>query len=425
MELKYVVPVLSQAEIMRTIRKGSGEEIRKLFEHLDWKKMRRLLRTLQPEDIRRVWKALGTKKFVEILVHLKDVEAVKLLRKLNKEEREELLEKLPERERLVYSFLLNFSKDSAGGWARTDVLHVKVGERVGDVVKELKKWNGLKDVVVVEDEKGTFVGIVTAEKLIESRKNERIENVAIGAETVEVDDPSEEVAKLFTLYNPPVIVVTDRGKAVGVITREQAVPLLVKEHEEDIAKMFAVKGIEHVWTPIRKAIKNRTPWLIINLFTEFIAASVVNVFDSVIKTMALLAVFMPIVPGDAGNATTQTMAIMVRALATGELDRTSLMRVFWKEFLLGLFNGVIVGIIAFLFTYFWKGNVLASLALALATPISLVVAGLVGVIIPLLLKKLGQDPASSSTIILTTITDAVGFASFLGIAAILMKLMGM
>ncbi len=425
MELKYVVPVLSQAEIMRTIRKGSEEEIRKLFDHLDWKKTRRLLRALQPEDIRRVWRALGTKRFVELLVHLKDIEAVKILRKLSKDEREELLEKLPDRERLVYSFLLNFSKDSAGGWARTDVLHVKVGSRVGDVIKELKNWDGLKDVVVVEDENGTFIGIVTAEKLIESRKNERIENIAEGTETVEVDDPSEEVAKLFTVYNPPVIVVTDRGKAVGVVTREQAIPLLVKEHEEDIAKMFAVKGIEHVWTPIKKAIRNRTPWLVINLFTEFIAASVVNIFDSVIKTMALLAVFMPIVPGDAGNATTQTMAIMVRALATGELDRTSLIRVFWKEFLLGLFNGVIVGIIAFLFTYFWKGNVLASLALALATPISLVVAGLVGVIVPLLLKKMGQDPASSSTIILTTITDAVGFASFLGIAALLMKLMGM
>ncbi len=420
----YLVAKLAPKDVAREIEQSDGARTASIFEHLDSKKTRAVVKHLTDEGLEKIIDAIGTKQFANILVHMKDTEAVQILRRLPREKRDEILDELPKRERTVYSFLLRYSKDVAGGWMRTDVLRAKPRESLASIRKKIKEHDGYSKHVIVETEDHVFFGVVPVEMILHAPRNARAEDLAVGAETIEVDASSEDLARMFTQANPEIVVVIDEGKVLGVVTAQEAISLLEKEHAEDVAKIFSMRGVEHVWTPIWKAIKNRTPWLVINLFTEFIAASVVNIFDSTIKTMALLAVFMPIVPGDAGNATTQTMAIVVRGLATGELDKTSLQRVFWKEFVLGLVNGVIVGIIAFAFTYAWKGNTLASLALALATPISLVVAGLVGVAIPLFLKKIGQDPASSSTIILTTITDAVGFATFLGIAAILMKIWG-
>jgi magnesium transporter len=307
---------------------------------------------------------------------------------------------------------------------RVDVLRVKPRESVQAIRRKLKGWEGYSRHIIVETEDGVFFGVIPVEILLSAPRTARAEDLAIGAETVDIDTDSEEVARLFAQYSPEIVVVLERGKVLGTITAQEAIPLLEKEHAEDVAKIFSMRGIEHVWTPVRKAVKNRTPWLIINLFTAFLAASVVSIFESTIRTFALLAVFMPIVPGEAGNATTQTMAIVVRGLATGELDKTALRRVFWKEFVLGLLNGIIVGVIALAFALIWKENLLVALALALAMPLALIVAGLIGVAIPIVLKKLGQDPASSSTIILTTFTDMAGFFTFLGIATVLMRIMG-
>ena len=419
-----IITKLSPREIAREVERASPDAITKIFEHLDRKKERLVVKTLSDDGLEKTMRAVGVKRFADILAHMKDTEAVQILRRLPREKRDEILDTLPKREKTVYSFLLRYSKDVAGGWMRTDILRIMPRESVTSMRRKLKEHDGYAKHIIVETDDGIFFGVIPVEIILHAPRNARAEDLAVGAETIDVDSDSEDLARMFTQSNPEIVIVLDEGKVLGVVTPQEAISLLEKEHAEDVAKIFSMRGVEHVWTPIWKAIKNRTPWLVINLFTEFIAASVVNIFDSTIKTMALLAVFMPIVPGDAGNATTQTMAIVVRGLATGELDKTSLRRLFWKEFVLGLINGIIVGLVAFAFTYAWKGNTLASLALALATPLSLVVAGLIGVAIPLLLKKIGQDPASSSTIILTTITDAVGFATFLGIAAILMKMWG-
>ncbi len=264
---------------------------------------------------------MGPKEMADILAHMKDAEAVAVLRKLSKKSRSDVIAHLPKRERTVYPFLLRFSKDVAGGWMRADILRVHPKDSVAKIRSSLKSHDGYSEHIIVETEDGIFFGVIPLSALIHAPRNARAEDITTGAETVVTETSSEDLARIFTTYNPEVVVVLDEGKVLGIVTREEAIPLLEKEHEEDLAKIFSMRGVEHVWTPLGKAVKNRTPWLIINLFTEFIAASVVNIFDSTIKTMALLAVFMLIVPGDAGNATTQTMAIVVRGLATGELDR--------------------------------------------------------------------------------------------------------
>jgi len=415
---------LGPKEIARAIEVGNAETAARLFEHIDMTKARRVLHQLSEEGLTKVFEGIGPKRFAYILAHMKDTEAVRILRRMSKEQQAEIIKNLPKRENTVYSFLLHYSKDVAGGWMRADVLRVKPKESVQSIRRKLRGWDGYSKHIIVETEDGVFFGVIPLEILLSAPRTARAEDLAIGAETVDIDTDSEEVARLFTQYSPEIVVVLDDGKVLGIITAQEAIHLMEKEHAEDLAKIFSMRGIEHVWTPVRKAVKNRTPWLIINLFTAFLAASVVNIFESTIQTFALLAVFMPIVPGEAGNATTQTMAIVVRGLATGELDKTALRRVFWKEFVLGLLNGTIIGIIAFAFALIWKQNLLVALALALAMPLALIVAGLIGVAIPLVLKKLGQDPASSSTIILTTFTDIVGFSTFLGIATVLMKVMG-
>ena len=415
---------LGPREIARAIEIEDPETAARVFNHLDHTKARRVLRQLSEEGLEKLIEGIGPKRFADILAHMKDAEAVRILRKIGKEKRAEIIKNLPKREKTVYSFLLHYSKDVAGGWMRVDVLRVKPKESALAIRKELKKWDGYSRHIIVETEGGVFFGVIPVEMLLSAPRTARAEDLAIDAETVDIDTDSEEVARLFTQYSPEIAVVLDDGKVLGIITAQEAIHLIEKEHAEDVAKIFSMREIEHVWTPVRKAIKNRTPWLIVNLFTAFLAASVVSIFETTIRTFALLAVFMPIVPGEAGNATTQTMAIVVRGLATGELDKTALRRVFWKEFVLGLLNGAVVGAIAFAFALVWKENLLVALALALAMPLALIVAGLIGVAIPIILKKLGQDPASSSTIILTTFTDIVGFFTFLGIATVLMRVMG-
>lgn len=416
---------LGVREIAQEIERSDEERAAEIFSRLEQKKARRVVRNLSDEAVEKLARALGPKKFADFLAHMKDHDAVKVLRRLPRELRTEIMAALPKREKTVYGFLLRFSKDVAGGWIRSDVLRVKPGESVTGIKRKLREWDGYAKHVIVETEDGVFFGVIPVEMLLHVPRRARAEDLAVGAETIDVDADSEELARMFETYAPEIVVVLDDGKVMGIVTPEDAIPLIRKEHEEDLAKIFSMRGVEHVWTSVRRAIRNRTPWLVINLFTAFIAASVVNIFESTIQNLALLAVFMPIVPGEAGNATTQTMAIVVRGLATGELDKTSLRRVFWKEFVLGLVNGLIIGLIALAFAIIWKGNVLAAIALAIAMPIALIVAGLIGVAIPIVLKKIGQDPASSSTIILTTFTDVTGFATFLGIATLLMKIWGM
>jgi magnesium transporter len=238
---------------------------------------------------------------------------------------------------------------------------------------------------------------------------------------VKTDTDQEEVARQVALYDLLAIPVTDpENKLVGVITVDDVIDVIKEEATEDIFHMAGVDVHDHVYTPVRTSVKRRLPWLGINLVTALVAATVVAFFEPTIARFSFLAVFLPVVAGMGGNSGTQTLTVMVRGLALGEVTWANSKTALWKESMVGITNGLAMGFIAGIAAYFWKANSILGFVLAGAMIINMFVAGLTGSMIPLLLKKLNVDPAIASGIILTTFTDVTGFLSFLGLATLLL-----
>ncbi len=427
-EASSILTHMSPAEIVHILRRIKREKWHQLFEMIDAEKKRDVLLLMTEEEREHALSSLSDSEIASILEELASDDACRILRAIKDERRvDAVLSYLPQRKRQSILRQLRYSKEVAGGIMQREIITAHPDERVGKVVKKLKKAGKstyTKEVYVV-DEDGKLVGRVKLEKLITAQLNSKIKSIMKKPKVkVGITTDREEVANLFKKHKCMSIPVIENGKLVGVITIDEALKIMEEEHAEDIFKMFSLEKEERVFDPVRKSIRNRMPWLIINLFTAFLAASVVNVFEDVIKTFVLFAVFMPVVAGEGGNATTQTMAIVVRSLALREISTADFFRVVKKELAVALVNGMVVGVVGAAFAFLWKGSMLIALALLLAMLVNMVVAALAGATIPLLLEKLGSDPASSSTVILTTFTDIFGFLSFLGIGAIFLKMFG-
>jgi magnesium transporter len=240
--------------------------------------------------------------------------------------------------------------------------------------------------------------------------------------SVRVDTDQEEVARQVASYNLLAVpVVDEENKLVGVITVDDVIDVIKDEATEDLYRLAGVSGDERVATPASEAWSKRLPWLGVNLVTAFLAASVVAAFESTISRATALAVFMPIVAGMGGNAATQTLTVIVRGLALGELEWANARKTLLKEAAIGFGNGVTLGAVAALVALATKGEAIIGLLLGLAMVCNMLVATIAGTLIPLGLKALKIDPALASAVFITTLTDVVGFASFLGFATIFVR----
>jgi magnesium transporter len=217
-------------------------------------------------------------------------------------------------------------------------------------------------------------------------------------------------------------VVDNNNKLVGIVNTSQLLSDMQEEAATDIQTIFGVSSEERPFSSTFFSLKKRLPWLNINLATAFLAGAVVAVFESTIAKLTVLAIFLPIVAGQAGNGGAQSLAVVMRGLVMREISKSDFPKLLWKEVKLGLINGIITGLITALIAYLWQGDVMLGVVVGLAMIISLLIAGLSGAMIPIGLKSLGYDPAQSSMIILTTVTDITGFAAFLGLATILFSL---
>jgi magnesium transporter len=233
----------------------------------------------------------------------------------------------------------------------------------------------------------------------------------------------EEVARQVASYNLLAIpVVDEENKLVGIITVDDVIDVIKDEATEDIYRLAGVSTDERVFTPANESLRKRVPWLMVNLVTAFIAAGVVKLFENTLSAWLALAVFMPIVPGMGGNAATQTLTVIVRGLALGELTWGNSRKALLKEALVGIGNGVATGAVAALLAWAMAGQPSIGVLLFLAMILNLFVAGAAGTLIPLGFKALKVDPALASTVFITTFTDVCGFAAFLGLAAIYLRM---
>ena len=237
--------------------------------------------------------------------------------------------------------------------------------------------------------------------------------------SVRTGTDQEEVARLVASYNLLAVpVVDEESKLVGIVTVDDVIDVIKDEASEDLLRLAGVSGDERIATPAFEAIRKRLPWLGVNLGTAFLAASVVSLFEGTIQQVTALAVFMPIVAGMGGNAATQTLTVIVRGLALGELSWDSARKALAKEALIGLGNGIALGIVAAGIAWATKSDPVLGLLLGMAMVVNMFVAATAGTLVPLGLKAMKIDPALASSVFITTFTDVVGFASFLGLATI-------
>jgi magnesium transporter len=308
--------------------------------------------------------------------------------------------------------------------------HVEVpeGARVNEAIEIIR--NHIDDVpdihtVFVVDQERCLTGVLPLRKLILARPDEPVENIMdrqVIAARVDLDQ--EQVAQLFKKYDLVSLPVIDQsGVLLGRITIDDVVDVLEEEATEDIYKLAGLGGEEDVLDSPLRSIRRRLPWLTLNLFTTTLSATVISLFEGTIHTIAIAAAFMTMVAAQGGNAGIQTLTVIVRGLALGEVSLAHTKRVLFKELLVALGNGLALGVTAGTVAYFWKGEPLIGAVLALALVVNLIVAAFVGSMIPFTMRRFGVDPAVASNVFVTACTDICGFLSFLGILTLFLGLL--
>ena len=350
-------------------------------------------------------------------------DAVAILADLPKEEQTEILEQLPPPERVALARSLFYPENSAGRRMQTEFTAVPPGWTVGRTIDYQRETSDLPDrfwEIYVVDPAGRLQGTVALDRLLRTKRPVPIAGL-IDEELhpVRVTDDQEDVARLFEHYDlvaTPVVDGADR--LVGVVTFDDIVDVIEQEAEEDIRALGGVGREEELSDPVLFVARGRFNWLLVNLATAFLASSVLGLFEGELQKMVALAVLAPIVASQGGNAATQTMTVAVRALATHELSSANVARLVLREVLVGLVNGLAFAVITGVAAAAWFKVPDLGVVIGLAMICNLLAGALGGILVPLALHRFHADPAISSGVFVTTVTDVVGFFSFLGIATL-------
>ena len=350
-------------------------------------------------------------------------DAVAILADLPKDEQTEILEQLPPPERVALARSLLYPENSAGRRMQTEFTAVPPVWTVGRTIDYLRETPDLPDrfwEIYVVDTAGRLQGTVALDRLLRTTRPVPIaELIDEEMHPVRVTDDQEDVARLFEHYDLVATPVVDEAdRLVGVITFDDIVDVIEQEAEEDIRALGGVGREEELSDPVWFVARGRFNWLLVNLATAFLASSVLGLFEGELQKMVALAVLAPIVASQGGNAATQTMTVAVRALATHELSSANAARIVLREILVGLVNGLAFAVITGVAAAAWFKVPDLGLVIGLAMICNLVAGALGGILVPLVLHRFHADPAISSGVFVTTVTDVVGFFSFLGIATL-------
>jgi magnesium transporter len=321
--------------------------------------------------------------------------------------------------------LLEYEEQTAGRIMNPKVFALSEDMTAGEAITTLQ---GARDVemvfyLYVVDGRRHLVGVISLRRLLLVPPSTPLKRImTTDLTSVRTGTDQEEVARLVASYNLLALpVVDDENKLVGVITVDDVIDVIKDEATEDVYRLAGVAGDDRVFTTAAESLRKRVPWLEVNLVTAFIAASVVAMFESAIDALPVLAVFMPVVAGMGGNAATQTLTVIVRGIALGELTWANSRKALFKEAAVGIGNGVACGLVGWLVVWIWKGDVWLGAILCAAMIINMFVAATAGTLIPLALRALKVDPALASSVFITTLTDVFGFASWLGLSTLFLR----
>ncbi|HEX6003890.1 MAG TPA: magnesium transporter [Burkholderiales bacterium] len=393
------------------------------------------LRERTPEIVVPVWEQLATDVQERLMEQLPEALVARVLSEMDPPLAAELLLGLEAEERgrwtarmdapaaRLVNELMAYPAEAAGRIMDPRVASFRADMTVAatlDRMRGFKRNRALRELFLV-DEEARLSGRVEIQDIAIAAPEERLQRIARPIAAAVLDAaPREEVVDKFEQYRIPALpVVNVSGRLVGVIHQSVLVATLQEETSVDIQTMVGVSKDERALSHTSFAVVKRLPWLQINLATAFLAASVVGLFEETIARVTALAVLLPVVAGQSGNAGAQALAVTMRGLALREISARHLPRVVWKEVNVGILNGAAVAAVCALAVWLWSGSLGLVAVISISMVVSMVCAGFSGAAIPILLNRLGFDPAQSSTIVLTTVTDIVGFFSFLGVATLL------
>ena len=389
------------------------------------------LAELEAERAEELLARLGEDQLCALLKQLPHPEAADLLQFLEAGRRARTLAALPPELSEALKALLLHSPDTAGGIMSDRFIVLRENQTLAQALDALRarKPDSSDDVsyLYVSDPRRRLTGIISLRDLVFRQPQRTVSEVMNrSVATVHVNTDQEELARQFEHYHYLGLpVVDDRQRLVGVVKATDILQVATEEATEDMQLMVGLSGEERALTPWHRSVRHRLPWLYVNLITAFLAAAVVNLFESTIAKWTALAVFLPIIAGQGGNAGMQTLTVIIRDMALGEIAPGDGWRVLRKELLLGAVNGLAVGLAVGLLGWIWKDSPELGLVAGGAMILNQLAAALSGVLIPFGLKRLNLDPALASSIFVTTVTDVAGFFFFLALAAGLMRAMGM
>ena len=435
--VKRLQRIGASANLLNLLQKQHPADLAQVFSELPDKDREAAFSLLAERNGRLAMEAiseLGPEAGAALLATRSAEEIAKLAQEIPSDDAAALIDYLPEelsaavldlmrpKESGVVENLLEYDEQTAGRIMNPHVFALSEDMTVGEAITELQTNRDVEMVfyLYVVDERRHLVGVVSLRRLLLVSPETPLKRIMTAdLISARADMDQEEVARQVASYNLLAIpVVDEENKLVGVITVDDVIDVIKDEATEDIYRLAGVSGDEKVFTPAGESLRKRLPWLGVNLATAFLAAAVVGLFTNTIDLFPILAVFMPIVAGMGGNAATQTLTVIVRGIALGELSWANSRKALLKEAAVGIGNGLVLGLVAAGVAWGTRGDPVLGLVLGAAMVINMFVAATAGVLVPLGLRAAKIDPALASSVFITTLTDVFGFFSFLGLATV-------
>ena len=440
--VRRLLRIGASANLLNLLQKQHPADLAQIFTELNDKDREAAFSLLADRNGRLAMEAvseLGPEAGAALLATRSAEEIAKLAQEIPSDDAAALIDYLPEelsaavlelmrpKESGQVENLLEYEEQTAGRIMNPHVFALNEDMTVGEAIAEIQ---GNRDVemvfyLYVVDDRRHLVGVVSLRRLLLVSPETPLKRIMTAdLISARVDMDQEEVARQVAAYNLLAIpVVDEENKLVGIITVDDVIDVLKDEATEDIYRLAGVAGDERVFTPARESLQKRLPWLAVNLATAFVAAGVVSLFDQTIADLPFIVKFMPVVAGMGGNAATQTLTVIVRGLALGELTWANSRKALFKEAAVGLGNGISLGLLAAVVAWIAQAPPALGVVLAAAMILNMFVAAAAGTLIPLGLKALRADPALASTVFITTCTDVVGYAAYLGFATVLARML--
>jgi len=435
--VKRLLRIGATANLLNLLQKQHPADLAQVFKELQERDREAAFSILAERQSRLAMEAvseLGPEAGASLLATRSAEEVAKLVQEIPSDDAAALVAHLPEelsaavldlmrpRESGVVENLLEYDDKTAGRMMNPNVFALREDLTVGEAITEMQIHRDVEMVfyLYVVDERRHLVGVVSLRRLLLVSPETPLKRImTTDLISARADMDQEEVARQVAAYNLLAIpVVDEENKLVGIITVDDVIDVIKEEATEDINRLAGVAGDERAFTPAMESLRKRLPWLGVNLVTAFLASAVVALFEGTIDLFPVLAIFMPIVAGMGGNAGTQTLTVVVRGIALGELTWGNARKALLKEVIVGIGNGVALGVLAALVVWVTRGNPVLGVVLGLAMIINMFVAAAAGTLVPLGLRAANVDPALASSVFITTMTDVFGFFSFLGLATV-------